>query len=395
MKKKKSINKEVLANNIKKFNKTYNLLMAITLIVLVILFSAINFLKKDSVYSEVENRNLKQKPTFTIKSFFNGSYSNDFTSYISEQFFGRAQFIAIKSKVQELEGINKINDTYVGKEGQLFEDFKIETEDKTQDKVKVINDFHKENPNINISFLLAPTATSVLKDYLPKNAPVDNEIDYINRVKSKLDTSIKLINPYDELYKNKDNYIYYKTDHHWTTDGAYVAYNVFCNVNGITPKGKNEFDVKIVTDSFYGSLSSKIGIFAKNNDQIKVYIPKSISTIVNYVTEQKKTSSLFDSESLDKKDKYEVFQGGNHPLINIKTNSTENSGKNLLIIKDSYANSMIPFLTQNYGEITVVDLRYYTDSLKELIKSKKITDMLILYNANTFNSDDAIYNLTE
>lgn len=127
-------------------------------------------------------------------------------------------------------------------------------------------------------------------------------------------------------------------------------------------------------------------------DEVEVYYNPDEKIIVNYVTEQLKSTSLFHSAALDKKDKYEVFTGGNHALINIKT--LGDPEKKLLIIKDSYANSFLPFLTSHYGEINVVDLRYYSDDLDKLIKDKEITDLMFLYNVNTFNEDDSILNIS-
>ena len=258
-------------------------------------------------------------------------------------------------------------------------------------KIAAINSFSEKYKNLNISFMLTPTATKVLEDNLPKYAPNDDELSYINNVFSGLNNNINTINPYEALSENKDEYIFYKTDHHWTSKGAYIAYTVMCEKLGLTPNSIENFDVVTVTDSFYGSLSSKIGIQGKKADSIDVYIPKESDFIVNYVDEQKKSTSLFDSTYLDKKDKYNVFTGGNHPLINIKTLGDPN--KKLLIIKDSYANCFLPFLTSHYGEINVVDLRYFYDDLDKLIENKEITDVLFLYNANTFNSDDSILNI--
>ena len=242
-----------------------------------------------------------------------------------------------------------------------------------------------------MSFILTPTATKVLEEKLPKYAPNDDELDYINKVFSGLNDNVKTINPYEALNQNKDDYLFYKTDHHWTSKGAYIAYTVMCEKLGLTPKSIDDVDIVTVTNSFYGSLSSKIGTKGKVSDSIDVYIPKESDFVVNYVSEQIKSTSLFDSEYLDKKDKYCVFSGGNHALINIKTLGDPN--KKLLIIKDSYANCFLPFLTSHYGEINVVDLRYYYDDLDKLIENKEITDVLFLYNSNTFNSDDSILNI--
>ena len=239
--------------------------------------------------------------------------------------------------------------------------------------------------------MLTPTATKLLEEKLPKYAPNDDELEYINKIFSGLNDNIITINPYDALNQNKNEYIFYKTDHHWTSKGAYIAYTVMCESLGLTPSSIDEFDIINVTNSFYGSLSSKVGVKGKTVDSIDVYVPKESDIVVNYVTEQKKSTSLFDSTFLDKKDKYEVFTGGNHPLINIKT--LGDPTKKLLVIKDSYANCFLPFLTSHYGEINVVDLRYYYDDLDKLIENREITDVLFLYNANTFNTDDSILNI--
>ncbi len=394
MRDKRKIDGSLIAEKrVKKFDKTYRIIISIMFVGFLTICILINYLKKDDIYSEVENRNLNAKPSFSLKEFFLGSYTSDFDSYISDQFFGRKEFISLKTKIQQLGGNNKINDVYIGKDGQLFEDFKIESDEKINDKIQVMNDFKEMNPNTNIEFMLIPTATSVLKDNLPKYAPIDNELDYINKVEEGLDSSIKFINPYKNLNENSNEYIYYKTDHHWTSDGAYIGYKSFCEANGIEAKEKSDFDELVVSEAFYGSLSSKVGVYGSNADKVKVYVPKEDNIVVNYVSEQKKVPSLFDSESLNKKDKYQVFTGGNHPLINIKT--ANNLDKKLLIVKDSYANSMIPFLTENYGEIDVIDLRYYTDSLQDFINTKNITDILFMYNVNTFNSDDSIFNINE
>jgi len=301
-------------------------------------------------------------------------------------------FVNTKAKVDKLMGKSESNDVFIGKDSQLIEDFEERSKEETDEKVLAVNEFVKKHENINTNFMLIPTAAEILKEKLPKYAPVDSQLEYMKYIQGKLSSNIKFINPYDALLNNKDKYLYYRTDHHWTSQGAYIAYVEFCKAVGLEPKKEEEFDIELVANDFYGSLTSKIGDKRGKPDYINVYIPKENGEIVvNYISEQKRTTSLYSSENLDKKDKYEVFTGGNHPHINIK--SLGDPKKKLLIIKDSYANSFLPFLTSHYGEIDVVDLRYYMDNIEELIKSKGITDMLFLYNANTFNSDDSILNL--
>lgn len=373
------------------YNKIIDRFLMVFFIFAIFLIVIINILTEDKSFSEIENRTLTTMPNFTMSSFMNGDFSEDFSSYINDNFAGRNGFLSIKTSFEKLLGKTKINSVYLGKKNYLIQSFTEANEEETSAKINAINSFFNEHSNLNTSIMLVPTATKVLEEYLPPFSVNDDELDFINKVFSELNESIIKINPYDALYENRDNYVYYKTDHHWTSNGAYIAYTEFCKALGLTAKSKDEFAIVNVTDNFYGSLSSKIGVLGNTSDSIEIYSPKSSPMVVNYISEQFKSSTLFKSEALNTKDKYEVFTGGNHPLINIK--STGDPSKKLLLIKDSYANCFLPFLTSHYGEIFVVDLRYYYDNINTLIENNSITDLLFLFNANTFNSDDSILNI--
>lgn len=373
------------------YNKIIDRFLMVFFIFAIFLIMIINILTKDKSFSEIENRTLTTMPKFTISSFMNGDFSEDFSSYINDNFAGRNGFLSIKTSFEKLLGKTKINSVYLGKKNYLIQSFTEASEEETSAKINAINSFFNEHSNLNTNIMLVPTATKVLEEYLPPFSVNDDELALIDKVFSQLNESIIKINPYNALYENKDNYVYYKTDHHWTSNGAYIAYTEFCKALGLTAKSKDEFDIVNVTDKFYGSLSSKIGVLGNTSDSIELYVPKYSPMVVNYISEQFKSSTLFKSEALNTKDKYEVFTGGNHPLINIK--STGDPSKKLLLIKDSYANCFLPFLTSHYGEIFVVDLRYYYDNINTLIENNSITDLLFLFNANTFNSDDSILNI--
>ena len=375
-----------------KNNKKYKHLLSFSFILFILIMFVINIFKGEKEFSEEENRNLSKKPELTFNSFINGDYTEKFESYISDQLPGRRLFVNAKFKIDMLLGKSEVNGVFIGKENQLMEDFHESSNEQTDDKVLAINEFKKLHENTNVSFMLIPTAAEILKEKLPRNSPVDSELEFMNYIQGNLNSNIKFISPYNALYENRDQYLYYRTDHHWTTKGAYIAYVEFCKTAGIEPKNEEEFNIQLVANDFYGSLTSKIGQRSGEGDNINVYIPKENSeVVVNYVSEQRRSGSLYNSASLDEKDKYQVFTGGNHPHINIK--SLGDPKKKLLLIKDSYANSFLPFLTAHYGEIDVIDLRYYMDDVNKLMEEKGITDVLFLYNVNTFNSDNSILNI--
>lgn len=366
--------------------------MTATFVTFIGVMAISNVVKKDAKFSETENRTLSAMPAFSFGSLVSRDYGKGIESYISDQFPWRNIFVTLKGGMDMLSGKDDRNGIFIGENDQLLQDFDRRPEEETEAKIAAINQFESNYSDLNMSFMLVPTATKVLEEELPRNAPVDDEEQYIEDFKVKLTPDIKFIDTYEALNSKDDNYIYYKTDHHWTSRGAYVAYEEMCKTLEIEPIPESNFDIEPVTEEFYGSLSSQIGSSKGKPDSIEVYFPKKDGEIiVNYVDEQKKSPSLYSSEKIDSKDKYQVFTNGNHPHINIKTMG--DPSKKLLLIKDSYANSMIPFLVFHYGEIEVVDLRYYTDDLDKLIKSKKITDVLFLYNVNTFNEDDSILNL--
>ncbi|MBU3129380.1 hypothetical protein LGL55_06210 [Clostridium tagluense] len=380
-------------SNRKKYNRIY--IKSLTLIFLLFIFSVmiLNIIVPSKDFSEEENRKLKNKPKFTINNLLHNKFTSKYEKYISDQFILRNFWINVKSRTEILTGKKENNDVYLGDNNYLIAKFKKPSKEDLAEKLKAINIFSHDNKELSKYIMLVPNKVEVLKDKLPAFAPVENQLQYINKFYSGLDKDIKSINVFDTLNKNKDKYIYYKTDHHWTTDGAYYAYLEFCKSSGITPKDISDYDINEVNNKFYGTLYSRAGVKNVDSDIINVYLPKTHEDIlVNYIDEKKKSTSLFNSSSLNTKDKYSVFLWGNHPII--KTSTMNLNNKNLLVIKDSYANCFIPFLTSHFSEIIVVDLRYYSDDVNTLIKDYNITDVLMLYNTNTFFEDESILNIS-
>ncbi|HHD2751356.1 TPA: DHHW family protein [Clostridium perfringens] len=376
-------------SNMNKHKKVYTRILALVFIISILGIFFMNIFSKDKNFSEEENRMLAKKPKFSIDRLLEGRYTEKYEKYVEDQFVFRNSWIGVKSTVDKLLGRKEENGVFLSKDGYLIEDFKKPEEKNLEETIKAMNNFNEKYKGINQYVLIAPNAVSVLKDKLPKNAPVEDQRVYIEKLKSSLNSNIKFIDTYNALESHKDEYIYYRTDHHWTTLGAYYAFLDAAKEMGLTPKD-NYYDIETVTDEFYGTLYSKSGFKGISPDSIEVYIPKDENdqVLVNYEEEKKKSGSIYNSEKLKEKDKYEVFLEGNHPLV--KINTLVNNNKKLLLIKDSYANSFVQFLTPYFNEIVIVDPRYYYGDIDKLISEEGITDLLYLYNANTFFSDNNI-----
>lgn len=371
-----------------RYSSLYTILSMIFIIFLCTMFF-LNAVKPDKVFSESENRMLQQAPKFTLKNLSKGKFTLDFEKYITDQIALRDFWIEIKATSERLIGKKDNNDVYLGKDGYLLQKFEKSHGEKYKANLEAINTFTQSHPDLKVYFMLVPNSVKILEEKLPLFASPEDQKGYLDEAKQSLKDKMQFIDIFNTLSSHKDEYIYYKTDHHWTTKGAYYSYKKFMQDIGVAPHEESYFDIRPVTHDFYGSLYSKSGFRGLKPDSIKLYTPKQDENIsVYYFDNNEYKSSLYEREHIEKKDKYNVFLGGNHSLIKIETNSDKR--KKLLIVKDSFANSFIPFLTGHYGEIYIVDLRYYSDSLKELIDSNDIKEVLILYSVDTFAKDESI-----
>lgn len=370
--------------------KSYYKACAVIFILFIGIFVCANLITKDKTYSETENRILATKPDFTIDRLLEGRFTSKFEDYVVDQFIGRDFFTNIKMSVDKLLGRNQANGVFLGKDGYLIEDFTAPNEEAVNQNLQAIDNFAKRYKDVKQYMLISPTSVGILKNKLPYSAPVIDQESYLKSYKEKLPSSIKFVDTYETLNNHKDEYIFYKTDHHWTSLGAFYSYEKLAEDMGLKKKPDDYYNVQLVSNDFFGALSSKSGYDVEEGDQVQVYIPAKNEeyVVVNYVEEQEKSASLYSSEALEKKDNYEVFLKGNHPLVKIKTSAKNN--KTLLIFKDSYANSFIPFLTNDFSKIIVVDPRYYYEDIDKLMEQENVNEVLYLYNANTFFNDTSL-----
>ena len=372
-----------------KAGKKYYLSLTALFVVYLVFFVAINTFGEKKTFSETENRVLQSKPSFSIERLFEGRYTGKYEKYKVDQFFARDFWIDVKVKADKLLLKKSSNGVYLGKDDYLLEDFDKPIEENVTKNLEAINAFAEKYKDKKQYMLISPTAVSVLEDKLPLSAPVVNQREYTENYSKKLSSNIKFVDTYDTMVEHKKEGLYYRSDHHWTTLGAFYSYQTLAKAMEIMPKSFSSYDVKLVSNSFEGALASESGYNVKK-DKVEVFLPKDKNdqAVVNYQEQQKKVASLYMSEKLDQKDQYQVFLGGNHPIV--KINTTSPNGKTLLMFKDSYANSFVQFLTSHYSRIILVDPRYYYEDIDELMKTEGIDEILYLYNANTFFSDTSL-----
>lgn len=366
---------------------------------MIFIISIMNFIKPDKVFSESENRFLEKKPKFSWEALFNKTYTADIEKYITDQFIWRDIFVGIKTQAEHLLGKKDTNGVYFSKDDYLIE--KHDTTKIDQDLLnrnidrlyEFMDTTSKKLGNENISVMLVPTSSNILKDKLPSYATQFDQDLMLDSIKEGIKYG-KFIDVRQLLNSNSKEYIYYKTDHHWTTLGAYYGYLAWCNEMSINAMKQEDFDVKIASIDFYGTIYSKARLRTTKPDTIYTYIPKAPLTYgVDYNQGSNLTDTLYENNFLDKRDKYSLFLGGNNPLV--KITSSNKNGKKLLLIKDSYAHCFAPFIANEFEEVHMIDLRYVNISLQSYIDENNITDALLLYNTINFATESNILKLNK
>ncbi|MCD3296494.1 DHHW family protein, partial [Clostridium botulinum] len=272
--------------------KLHKFFLAFIMTFFIIGMFVINIFSKDRGFSESENRVLQSRPSFSFQKLKSGKFTKEYEKYITDQFAFRDFWVGIKSSTDKLLEKKDNNGVYLGKDGYLLEKPEKIDGDNVIDNIDYINQFAKNNPKCKINFLLAPNSVKVLEEKLPKYATPEDEENIINKVKGKLNSqNIKFVDVYEELKNHKNEYIYYKTDHHWTTLGAYYAYEKLGYTMGYKPLPISDFNIEKVTQDFYGTLYSKGNYRDVNPDSIEIFKPKKqIDFNINYFDNQKTSS---------------------------------------------------------------------------------------------------------
>lgn len=385
-------------------------------------FFLVDVFNSDRTFSEFENTSLAQKPSFSWSSFVDGSFGSKYVKYINEQFLGRDNWISMKAIADmglgriESHGVTYGDDHYLMEKLEIVEDqnypanagtniVKQTSLDRSNGMVSSFLQMYDQP----ITFSLVPNSYAILEDEVPTGFPGADQQAYTQQIYqtlSEADDQLEIVDFSDALSQHKDEYIYYRTDHHWTTLGAYYAYVAYCEQKGLTPVSLEELEENKVED-FYGTFYSKAKRPSQPADTITWYDvdvdefafvanlqqDKQLAQLGEVVQEDGlellRVDGMMDQRKFEVRDKYAAFMWGNSGYVKIKSshnlNHQEGKTSRLLLFKDSYANSMIPYLTYNYDEIIVVDLRYMAKSTKELMQ-EEFDDIFVMYNFSTYVS---------
>ena len=363
-------------------------------------FAAANIIRPQRERSEAENRTLAQRAALTWDTLISGRFAKDYESNLADQFILRDDWITLRTGIERAALKQEISDVYFARDDYLIEKHSgTFTQETAEQNIARTGAFFRNlsetySPE-HLTCMVVPNAVDILSEKLPAFADPYDEEEYLEKIRQALpegvwfDASQVLRDSHEE---NEDRQLYYRTDHHWTTGAAFDACRAWAAEKGLGSMDEDQYDVSTVTDSFEGTIASKLGISGRD-DSIERWDPKeSFDYYLVYGQSDDIRNTMYQESFLDTKDKYAYFYGGNYGLIETKMPDSQ-TGRRLLIIKDSYAHCFAPFTCGLFDEVDMVDPRYYNASIQDLIASKSYTDILLLFNAAGFAEETALARL--
>ena len=358
-----------------------------------------NLLVKDRTFSEMEKRILAQCPGFTVEGLLSGTFREDYETYVADQFVARDSFVKVKSLGERLQGKRVNNGVYYGKDGYLAEQLTELDEVQLRKNMAAVKRFvehlhaqelqeKNEQTSTQVSFLLIPGSVAVNEERFSGFLPEVDQEGVIEELYDELaGMNVTCVDLYSMLKDHQNEELFYRTDHHWTSLGAYYGYLAFMEAKGNGAKAVplSEYEETVRSENFYGTLYSRSGAFWIKPDHISTYVPEEGIYVERLEGNSVKQSELYVDEWLSKGDQYSMFLGGNQPLGVIDTGREELP--KLLVIRDSFFDSMAPFLTPHYSQIHMIDFRYNRADIEQYMKAQGIDEVLICYSLANFHAD--------
>ncbi len=348
----------------------------------------LSLLLPDKDFSPLENRYLQKVPVLSVDSLKDGEFMADAEAYAADHIVGRDFWVALKAWCERLSGKQENNGVYFGKEDTLINHLDQPDMDALYEKMGHVTTL-ADNVDVPVCFGLIPSAASVWRDRLPHyDAPTADEQAIIQALTDR-STSDGLVDVFDALSPHSEEDIYYRTDHHWTSLGAYYGYTAVMEALGMTPVPLSDYEKSTVSTDFYGTIFSSSGVRWVKPDSIDTYVPEEGISVTNYFDGNPTEGELYVEKHLEQKDKYPYFLGGNQPLCVVKGRNPD--APKLLLIRDSYADAMAPFLAESFSEVHLYDLRYNLMSVKNYIEQNDIDQVVVLYSLSNFIIDSNLF----
>lgn len=353
---------------------------------LAVLFFA-NAVTPDKTFSQLENRNLAQSPEASWDTIGSGEFMSDYETYVTDQFVGRDGWIAAKAWAERLVGKQENNSVYFCDNSTLITRYDAPDETLVADNVNYVNKF-AEKAGVPVYFGLIPGTATVWADRLPEGAPNYDQKAVIDMAYAS--AAVNTIDLYTPLMEHKGEDIFYRTDHHWTSLGAYYGYTAVISALGQGAIPLTDYVKTTVSEDFYGTVFSSSGVRWVEPDVMDTYVPEDGITVTSHTYNTsgqpvEEPRELYVESYLEVKDKYSMYLGGQQSLGVVTTPNTDKP--KLLIIRDSYSDSLVPFLTPHFSEIHLIDPRYYKQSPAQYIEQHGIDAAMVLYSVPNFTSD--------
>lgn len=345
-------------------------------------FGLLHILLPDRTFSPVENRTLSKMPDFSWSALVDGSYTAKLEKYLEDQFPLRDGWMGLKNRYEYLLGKREFHGVYLCGDRLIH---KIEDASRAEQNIACLQKL-TELTDIPVYLGLIPTAAEVYRDQLPAGAENFDQAAYLEKVRESVPDAV-WVDMEKWMDGASDVPLFYRTDHHWTSAGAWHGYAALMEAMGepFEPLGTPE----TVSEDFYGTLYSSSGVHWLAPDTIERYVSGEGVTVENF--EKGETHGLYVDSFLEEKDKYASFLGGNTPLYIIR-NPAAASEEKLLVVRDSYSDAMAPFLSQYFAEIHLVDLRYYRTSVAEYARENGMDRIFVCYSVENFVKDlDAVF----
>ena len=340
-------------------------------------------------FSENEKRVLSEAPQIDAAGIADGSVFRSIESYLSDHFPGRELWVGANAYLENAEGRGATEDIVRGTDDWLFTAPVSDDRETLWDNMQAITTF-AEKQSVPVTMMAVPSAGAVVSDKLPALHMPYPDADLLEEARRIAGNTLHWVDLYTDFCSaEQPERLYYRTDHHWTTEGAYRAYCLLMEELGQSSVPRDDFTVEQIS-GFYGTSYSKSGLWLTEPDTLELWTGSDIQAVTTVYDANRADpvtrEGMFFREYLEDADKYPVFLSGNHARVHIETNA--DSGKRLLVIKDSYAHALAPFLAEEYSTIDLIDLRYFKQqTISSWLEENPADEILLVYGLSSLAED--------